>query len=231
MPVYTPHFAPIAVLAFLGTGALLILCVFVLAIGALRKSRPTVVGAVAAGLTILSGYCVVLFGVSLFSKDVEISQGAWKYFCEIDCHIAYTVGGLQMMESAGPELQPVAANGRLAIVQLKTWFDPMTISPRRGNGPLVPNARAVALLDDRGRKFEPSAKSEVVLAGAGLHSTPLREALRPGESYVSYLVFEIPADARGLKLLLTSADKEGFLVWDDENSPLHGKAYFALNQA
>jgi len=231
MSVYTPNFAPIAVLAFLGTGALLILCVFVLAVGALRKSRPAIVGAVAAGLTILLGYCVILLGVSLFSRDVEISQGAWKYFCEIDCHIAYTVGGLQMVESAGPELQPVAANGRFAIVQLKTWFDPMTISPHRGNGPLTPNARTVTLLDNHGRKFKPSARGESVLAAAGLHSTPLREALRPGESYLSYLVFEIPPDARGLKLLLTSADEEGFLVWDDENSPLHGKAYFALNKS
>ena len=107
MSVYTPHFAPVAALAFLGTGALLILCFFVALIGAVRKSRTTVVGALTAGLTILVGYAAVLFGVSLFSKDVQISQGAWKYFCEIDCHIAYTVGGLQMVESAGSELQPV----------------------------------------------------------------------------------------------------------------------------
>ena len=228
MSVYTPHFAPVAALAFLGTGALLILCFFVALIGAVRKSRTTVVGALTAGLTILVGYAAVLFGVSLFSKDVQISQGAWKYFCEIDCHIAYTVGGLQMVESAGSELQPVTEGERFAIVELKTWFDPMTISPHRGNGPLTPNGRTLALLDDRGRKFAPSAKTEAVLASARLHSTPLREALRPGESYVSYVVFEVPPDALGLRLLLTSSDEQGFLIWDDENSPFHHKAYFAL---
>jgi hypothetical protein len=220
MSVYTPHFAPVAVLAFLGTAALLILCFVVALIGAVGKSRTTVVGAIAAGLTILVGYAVVLFGISLFSKDVQISQGAWKYFCEIDCHIAYTVGGFEMVESA--------ANERFAVVELKTWFDPMTISPNRGNGPLTPNGRTLVLLDDHGRKFAPSAKSEALLASRRLHSTPLREALRPGESYVSYVVFEVPPDARGLRLLLTSSDEEGFLIWDDESSPFHHKAYFAL---
>jgi hypothetical protein len=228
MSVYTPHFAPIAVLAFLGTGALLALCVAVALIGALRGSRPAVMGALAAGVTILAGYAAVLFGLSLFSRDVEISEGAWKYFCEIDCHIAYTVGGMKTAEYARPELQAAAANSSFAIVQLKTWFDPTTISPRRGNGPLTPNRRTLTLLDDRGRRFAPSVKTEAVLAAAGLHSTSLREALRPGESYVSYIVFEIPRDAKGLKLLVTSSDEEGFLIWDDENSPWHRKAYFRL---
>jgi len=223
MSVYTPHFAPVAALAFLGTVALLLLCCLVALIGAVGKSRTTVVGALSAGLTILVGYAAVLLSVSLFSKDVQISHGAWKYFCEIDCHIAYTVGGFEMVESA--------ASGRFAIVELKTWFDPMTISPHRGNGPLTPNRRTVALFDDRGRKFAPSSKTEAVLASRRLYSTPLREALRPGESYVSYVVFEVPPDALGLRLLLTSSEEEGFLIWDDENSPFHHKAYFALTKS
>ena len=228
MSVYTPHFAPIAVLAFLGTVVLLILCIFVAFIGVLRKSRTAVIGAIAAGLTIMVGYASILFALSLFSRDVEIAQGAWKYFCEIDCHIAYTVGGLRFQQNVDPELQPSSANGRFAIVQLRTWFDPTTISPHRGNGPLTPNERTITLLDDHGRRFAPFSKSESVLAAAGLHSTPLREALRPGESYVSYVVFEVPADAKGLKLLLTSSDKGDFLIWGDEHSPLHRQAYFAL---
>ncbi|HTP68370.1 MAG TPA: hypothetical protein VMJ35_05655 [Dongiaceae bacterium] len=228
MSVYTPHFAPIVFLVFVGTAALLLLCVFVVVIGALQKSRPTVVGASAAGFTILLGYTTVLFSISAFSRDVEITRGAWKYFCEIDCHIAYSVGELQVVDNAGREFQPITASGRFAIVQLKSWFDPMTISPRRGNGPLTPNAREIRLLDVRGRRFEPSAKGQIVLAAMGLHSTPLQESLRPGDTYVSYLVFEVPRDAAGLKLLVTSAGEEGLLLWDDERSPLHGKAYFDL---
>ena len=129
MSVYTPHFAPIAVLAFLGTGALLVLCVSVALIGALRRSRPAVVGALAAGVTILSGYAAVLLGLSLYSKDVEMSEGAWKYFCEIDCHIAYDV----------TSSEPAGDRGR--AITLRTWFDPSTIAPFRGNGPLSPGPR------------------------------------------------------------------------------------------
>lgn len=230
MSVYTPHLAPVVVLALLGTVALLALCVLAAFIGAIRKSRSVVLGAAGAGAIILVGYASILFGLSLVSRDVEISRGAWKYFCELDCHIAYTIGGVQLANSVGSEMQSVSANGRFAIVQVKTWFDPMTISPYRGNGPLTPNGRLITLLDDHGRRFAPSSKSEPVLTAAGLHSTPLRDALRPGDSYVSYIVFEIPNDAKGLRLLLTSSDEEGLLIWGDENSPWHGKSYFILPQ-
>jgi hypothetical protein len=228
MSVYTPHLAAIVVLAFLGTMALLTLCLLAMMTGALRKSRPVVLGGMAAGLVILLGYGSILLGLSLLSRDVALAQGAWKYFCELDCHIAYSIGGMQVAPSVGPEMQAVTASGRFAIVQLKAWFDPSTISPHRGNGPLTPDERTITLLDNRGRKFLPSAKSALVLAAAGLHSTPLGEALRPGESYVSYVVFEIPSEAQGLKLLLTSADREGCLIWGHESSPLHAKAYFLL---
>jgi len=228
MSVYTPQLAPIVVLAFLGTVGVLILCGFAVLIGAFKKSRSTVLGGVGAGAIILVGYASILFGLSFASRDVEIAQGAWKYLCELDCHIAYAIGGMYVVTSVGPEMQSVSGNGRFAIVQIKTWFDPSTISSQRGDRPLTPNGRAIVLVDDRGRKFAPSTKSEPVLAAARLHSTPLRTSLRPGECYVSYVVFEIPEDARGLKLLLTSSDAEGFLLWGDENSPLHRKAYFAL---
>ena len=85
MSVYTPHLAPIVVLAFLGTVAGLILCFSVVLIGALRKSRTTVARAIGAALIVLVGYGSMLFGLSLLSRDVELAQGAWKYFCEIDC--------------------------------------------------------------------------------------------------------------------------------------------------
>lgn len=228
MSVYTPHLAPVVVLAFLGTAGLLVLCAFVAVIGAFRKSRSAVVGAIGAGATLLLGYASILLGLSLLSRDVEITQGAWKYFCELDCHIAYATGGVQLANSIGPEMQPISTTGRFAIVPLKTWFDPTTISAQRGNGPLTPNGRVITLLDGRGRRFSPSEKGESILAAVRLHSTPLRTPLRPGESYVSYVVFEIPGDATGLRLLLTSSDEESFFIWGNENSPWHGKSYLSL---
>lgn len=135
------------------------------------------------------------------------------------------------MRHPGTEVQPLTADGKFVVVQIKTWFDPFTISPHRGDGPLLPNKRKVALLDESGRMFQPSSQSAAVLAAEGLRRTPLNTELRPGETYSSYLVFEIPRESRGLGLLLTSADEVSRVLWGDESSPFHKKAYFALPAA
>jgi hypothetical protein len=228
MQAYTPHFAPVAVMAFLGTGLCLGLCLIAVLYGVFGKSRSFVLSGIAAGLAVVMMYGAMLLGLSLSSSETDLPRGAWKYFCEIDCHIAYTVEDAKIARSAGPESRPIGISGKFVIVQLKTWFDPSTTSPHRGDAPLTPNGRRALLLDGAGRRFEESSNTESVLIATGLQSSPLRTALRPGETYVSYLVFEIPADSSGLRLLLTSADEETFLIWGHENSPFHKKAYFLL---
>lgn len=156
-------------------------------------------------------------------------MGGWKYFCEIDCHVANSISSIQTIASVGTETFQVGGNGKFVVIQLKTWFDPATISAHRGNGPLTPNARIVRLQDAAGRFYEQSLRENAVLAALGLASTPLRTALRPGESYVSYLVFEVPSSADGFRLLLTSADEVNALLWGDENSAIHKKIFFALS--
>jgi|SRR5271165_6339308 len=228
MPVFTPHFAPFVVLAFLGTAFALVLCLLIVLIGALRKSRVLVLSGLGAGLALALVYGMVLLGLSLFSSEAVLAQGEWKYFCEIDCHIAYAVAGVQVARSVGPEMQPVTASGKFVIVALKTWFDPSTISAHRGNGPLMPNERKLCLIDSAGHVFGKSPRTEAILTAAALHSAPLRTALRPGESYVSYLVFEIPSESSQLRLLLSSADEVDIALWGHEDSPFHKKAFFAL---
>jgi len=228
MSVYTPHLAPIVALAFLGTASALILCLLIAVIGALRKSRVLVLTGLAVGLALSLVYGTILLALSLFSSDAVLAGGAWKYFCEIDCHIAYAVAGVQVAHSVGSEMQPIATSGKFVIVQLKTWFDPSTISAHRGDAPLVPSERKASLIDGAGHVFGESSRAETILTAAALHSMPLRTPLRPGESYVSYLVFEIPNESSQLRLLLTSADSLDAALWGHENSPFHKKAYFAL---
>lgn len=228
MSAYMPEFAPIIVLAFLGTGFLLAGSVLLLAAGLIRKSRAMLrLGRMSGGLLLLA-YGGILLGASLMSREVVLPVGVWKYFCEVDCHLAYSVGGVRNIGSAGPEMQQLAGNGKFLVVQVKTWFDPATISPRRGDGPLTPNERKVRLQDGLGRFYERFAREDKVLAALGLASTPLRTPLRPGEAYGSYFVFDVPADASELKLHLTAADGEDALLWGHENSPLHKKVFFSL---
>lgn len=231
MSAYVPSFAPIAVLAFLGTAAALLLCLLIALYGLARKSGPTLAIAGLAGVFVLAAYGGILLGFSLFSHEVELSAGSKKYFCEIDCHISYEVERVWMPSMVGGESSPIASNGKFVVVELRTWFDPTTISPWRGDAPLTPNGRATSVRDKEGRLFAPSARAEQVLAALGLHSIPLATALRPGQSYISYLVFEVPASADGLKLWLRSTHALDALLWGDERSLWHGKVLFLLNPA
>lgn len=228
MSAFTPQFAPIVVLLFLGTIFLLGLSLLVLFYGAARRSAFFAKLGAGAVISIAAGYFVLLGGVSLVSSVETLPPGGWKYFCEIDCHLAYSIVRVQNAAALGPELQQTTAHGKFVIVQVKTWFDERTISAHRGNGPLAPNARRALLVDDRGRSYDPSAEGQFALARGGNSSKPLTQALRPGESYTTDLAFDVPKDARGLRLLITEDDPETRFVIGHENSLLHKKIYFDL---
>jgi hypothetical protein len=199
--------------------------------GAARRSSFIAMLAGGSAFTIAMGYLLLLAGVSSASSEKILPTGSWKYFCEIDCHIAYSLIGAETASALGPEMQQISAHGKFIIVRVKTWFDKSTISSQRGNGPLTPNRRKIVLLDDTRRSFPPAVGSQAVLLRFGSISAPLTQALRPGESYTSDFLFDVPKDARGLRLLITEDDPESRLVIGHENSLLHKKIYFAVDSA
>jgi hypothetical protein len=88
-------------------------------------------------------------------------------------------------------------------VTVQTQFDERTISPRRGReAPLWPNPRYVALMDSAGARYAPSPGLEDALGALGIRSTPITKELRPGESYQTVLVFDLPAGAAPARLVL-----------------------------
>jgi hypothetical protein len=227
----TPHLAPIVVLLFLGaaftTGASLLFLTY----GAARRSKLYVRIGGAVALTVIACYALLLCGVSLASSEKVLPAGGWKYFCELDCHIGYSVLGVQTASVTGPELHQTSAQGQFVIVRLKVWFDERTISPNRGDGPLTPNARRVLLIDANGHAYEPSPEGEAKLADLAADPGPLRQPLRPGQSFAKDLVFAVPKNASGLRLLITEDDPETHLIIGHENSLLHKKIYFGLDTA
>lgn len=227
MSAFMPHFAPIVVLLFLGTVFVLGISLLVLFYGAVCRSAFFAKLGAGAAVTIAAGYFLLLGGVSLASSEQTLPPDGWKYFCEIDCHLAYSLVGAQT--ALGPELQQTSAHGKFVVLRVKTWFDERTISAHRGNGPLTPNRRRVLLVDDTGRSYEPSPEGQFALARSGNRSTAMAQALRPGESYTTDLVFDVPKQARGLRLLLTEDDPETRFVIGHENSLLHKKIYFDVD--
>jgi hypothetical protein len=217
----------LSVAAFFGTVFVLGLCGLAVVVSLIGGSRR--IAAIAAGgvLAIVLAYASVLVGFSLVSREAVLPLGAEKYFCEIDCHIANAVTQARLISPPEPELAAPLQN-QLILVQVRTWFDPATISPHRGNSPLMPNPRTIFLQDSSGRRFEPFPRQSQVLALLHLDSTPMRTPLRPGESYFSYFVFETPAGTQGLRLGIQASTPEESLLWGNELSPLHKKTYFDL---
>lgn len=203
--------APIAVMGFLAAVAglglsTLLAVVFTL----LHKAKWTRwVGALVAGGAVV--YFGLLFGFSLASHDVTLTPGEEKYFCEIDCHLAYSV------RASHEELQ----NGQRQLhVTLRTHFDETTTAPwRPSNAALTPNPRQIRLLDSQGRSHSPDE----------VRGSPLTRPLVPAQSYETELIFRLPADASGLRLLLTSAGGwDEHLLIGEENSLGHKKTYLAV---
>ena len=214
---WTPHLAsnmniaaPIAVLGFLGACGGTFLAGTAAAIAwFIRKPKfvRTIGLLVAAGAVI---YFSLLFGFSLVSQDSVLSRSQEKYFCEIDCHLAYSV--------ADVKTESTAATTRY-FVTLRTRFDETTISSRRPkDATLIPNPRDVRLIDQSGREYSPAAA----------HGTPLDTPLKPADSYTTELEFDLPKDASPFRLLVTTKGPEQHLLIGDENSLLHKKTYFAL---
>lgn len=231
MSEFTPHLAPIAVLLFLGTVVLTCASGIAFFYGALHMSRRIAAIGIACVFAIPVAYLALLVAFSLASSERTLPPGRWKYFCETDCHIGYSVASMRTVAAIGPELQPVSARGEFVIVGLKVWFDEHSISSTRGNGPLTPNPRRVILVDDAGHSYGESPTGGAAFARAYGAQEPLSEPLRPSEAFTRQIVFDVPQSARGLRLLITEDDPQSHLLIGHENSPFHKKIYLELGTA
>lgn len=157
----------------------------------------------------LYGSAVLVF--SFTSQYQLLARGEEKHFCELDCHLAYSIVNVTQSPAAANQFVPT-------VVTIKTRFDESTIAPRRGNALLYPNSRALTLFDDRGNQFAPVSQT----------GTPLTTPLRPGESYATDITFNLPPGMKPAKLLVNEADWITHVVIGHENSPLHKRTEFQL---
>ena len=204
LDAYVPPLAPLVVLLFLGAGFVVFCCGIGAAIAAAARRRLLAQRLAAGAMGAAVVYGVLLLGASLLSRERTLAAGEKKYFCEMDCHLAYSVDS-------------VSSRAGSVTVGIRTWFDPATIAPFRGDAPLLPNPRAVFLVDEKGLRHAPSTSI-----------APLARALRPGESFLTAVSFDVPADAGRLRLYVGDAPGLENLIVAHENSPYHARVYFAL---
>jgi len=218
--VLMPQYAPIVVLLFLGSILAGMLAAAVFVYGLARKQAALRLWAGIALLAIPAGYATLLLGASLTSRERVLSAGEKKYFCEIDCHLAYSVERVERKKLLG---------GTFTVVTLKTWFDESTISPMRPrDASLAPDPRQVYVADAAGRRFERSPSGERALEDAGIPSTPLSRSLIPGQSYLTELVFDLPDDVSEPRLFVGDADPMNSFLIGHELSPFHRKIWFHI---
>lgn len=225
---FMPEHAPLVALTFMGTVFSLGLMALIAVVGLWLKKKWVAAGATVLALLLVSAYSLVLLGVSLTSHQKVLAPGERKYFCAIDCHLAYSIADVEESKALGNGPHQITAAGRFVVIRLRTWFDPSTISPHRGNGPLAPGERRVVLVDDAGHEFAPSAQAKAALAELRGPSAPLSQPLRPGESYVTDLVFDLPAAVRNPRLLVGDQYWIDHFLIGHEDSFLHPKIYLAL---
>jgi hypothetical protein len=220
--------APLGVIGFLGACFVLV----VLGLVAMHALVVRRYGRARVSLALLGCVTALYFGVvlvfSFASGERVLARGEEKHFCEIDCHLAYSVVDVRRAKSLGSGSAQVSASGEFLVVTLKTRFDETTISPRRGDSELYPNPRRVTVYDADGRSYAPSEEGRHALAASGMSSTPIDTPLRPGESYTTELVFDLPAGARDARLLVNESDLPTRFIIGHENSPLHKKTEFKL---
>jgi len=206
---YMPEMAPLMFLTFLGTvAALAVLILCAAAAAAIRCGTPAKLAAGAA-LVIAGLYAAGLLALSIHSEEKTLALHDRKYFCEVDCHLAYSVEDVRVT--------PGATENRW-LVTLRAWFDRNTISAFRGDSPLGPNPRLAWVLDEHGRRYQ--------IPGCRL--APIEIPLRPGESAETLLTVLLPAAVRRPRLFVGDPPGPERLIPGHENSPGHAKIYFAL---
>ncbi|OLD05554.1 MAG: hypothetical protein AUI99_01245 [Gemmatimonadetes bacterium 13_1_40CM_3_69_22] len=203
---------PLNLLTFLalvvGSGAAVLLIVFSLVLK--RPDAARLIGQVALGG--VGVYLALFLIAALASKERVLDPSEEKHICEVDCHLAYSVVGTKTAKL----LDGHTAHGVFYVVTVKIRFDETTISSHRGMAPLTPNSRYVAILDGQGRRYEGPTDA-------------LQRQLVPGESYTTDLAFDLPPDARDLRLILASHDVATAFIIGHENSFFHGKTTFRLS--
>ncbi|MEO8633684.1 MAG: hypothetical protein ABI587_00265 [Gemmatimonadales bacterium] len=151
-------------------------------------------------------YGIALLGAGLSSQPKVLPVAAEKYFCELDCHLAYRV--VMVRPLSGGE-------GRWEFL-LQTRFDETTISARRSRvDPTWPAPRRVTVIGSDGESYPLEASADAQ------GSRALTEPLAPGAHYITRLEGELPSGVVPQQLKLQDDIFLTQFLIDNERSPFH----------
>jgi len=217
--------AHLAAAMFLGTmGLLLLLAVATIVLFFTRRAWARY--SLLAMVVLVAGYGLLLAAFSYTSYDRTAKRGDEKFFCGMDCHIAYSVQNVERRKTIGD----ATAQGGFVVVTVRSHFDERTIAPWRGNGALAPDPPTLELVDRSGRSYpvSPAGQKAWEKANANSLSHLPTDSLRPGESYETTWAFDVPPDSPSVRMFAGWHGFPSYLLIGDEASPGHRRTYFAL---
>ena len=195
-------------LAFLGAVATVLLAGAAAVVFVMLRRREWAARAVMTGGFVASLYAITLLAFGVASPAVDLAPGERKVFCEVDCHVAFEI-------TAGYK------DSDTLVLSVRELFDENSVSSRRGDAPMNPGARRFALVDSKGREWEP-------VRVRTSDTAPLFAAMRPGESHRAQLSFSVPSDVQIRGLLVEDDSPVSPLLIGHERSPFHEKAVLSL---
>lgn len=216
--------AHVAALLFLAA-SLLLLILLLASLAFYFWKRHWVRHSLLAAATLIVLYVGGVVAFSAFSHEKILSVGQEKYFCELDCHVAYSVQSVQRTKQIGN----IVANGEFYVVTVRGRFDETTTAPSRPHDrPLTPNPLGFTLVDAHGDLINKSAAGQEAWIAAHGPSASLFQPLLPGESREATYVFDVPPGMGKPRLLAAFGVFPTQILIGDESSLLHKKTYFAL---
>jgi hypothetical protein len=213
----------LAALMLLGTAGLTVLLTIATVVLFFTRRRLAPYSLLAIAV-LLAGYGLILGFFSWASFDRTVARGDEKFFCGLDCHIAYSVQNVESLKTIGE----ATAQGEFYVVTLRSHFDERTIGPRRGNGALTPDPPTLVLVDGSGQEYPVSAGGQKAWEADHPRAHSLGDPLRPGESYETTWVFEVPAETHSVRMFAGWNGFPSYVLVGDEASPGHRKTYFTM---
>jgi hypothetical protein len=169
-------------------------------------------------------YTAMLLGFALNSTEKVLAAGEAKEYCGfyLDCHMHTAVTGVRTAKTIGDK----TANGTFFIANVKVFSDAR--NPAIAFRLIEPKARVVLA---NGDKLTRDTAAEALLPTA---SIDLGQDIKGRQTIEKEIVFDVPADAKNPKLLVTEGygiDKtiEHVLV-GDEDSIFHAQTFFELKE-
>lgn len=216
--------AHVAALLFLGAAFLMLLLMLMNLVFYFWR-REWVRYSVQSTVGVVAIYAVLVMAFSAFSRERTLALGEEKYFCELDCHVAYSVQKVERLKQIGSTV----ANGEFYVVTIRSRFDGSTTAPSRPKDkPVTPDALIFSLVDSGGDSVGRSSTGQSAWDQAHGASKPLFRPLLPGESTEATLVFDAAPAMHSPRLLASFAVFPTQILIGDESSLMHKKTYFAL---